>query len=232
MQIKSDKTSNAEIWEEIHLFDKANVIYPFHNIISFVLKNFDKSQSERFNFLDFGCGVGNHLKFLVENHYQAYGVDISRSAVTKSKALISQLDPSYPVDDRIIENEGSLPFPNNFFDCVLDRSALGQLISEEIGIMVSEFHRVLKPDGKYYGINFSDRNSEIWKSDYAGGGDFLNFKSAKFRGKGSRHFFSPLEVIERFSSFTLLDVRVSMDRSLMREDFFEEIVVIAQKSKL
>ena len=106
---------------------------------------------------------------MVENQFQAYGVDISRSAVTKSKALISHLAPSYPVEDRIVENKGTLPFNDNFFDCVIDRSALGQLMSDEIDIMISEIDRVLKPGGKYYGINFSDRNSEIWNSDHAGG---------------------------------------------------------------
>ena len=86
----------------------------YDKIISFVLKNFDRSQSEYYNFLDFGCGVGNHLKFLVEKPIQAYGVDISRSAVTKSKALISHLAPSYPVEDRIVENKGTLPLTTAF----------------------------------------------------------------------------------------------------------------------
>lgn len=230
MQFYKDTPSNAEIWEQIHRSNKADVVYPYDKIISFVLKNFNRTQSEHFNFLDFGCGVGNHLKFLVENHFQAYGVDISRSAVTKSKALISQLVPSYPVEDRILENKGTLPFKDNFFDCVLDRSALGQLMSDDIDIMIGEIDRVLKPGGKYYGINFSDRNSEIWNSDYAGGGDFLNFQSKKFKGRGSRHFFSPSDVVKRFRSFELLDVRVTIDRSLIHEDFFEEIIVIAQKN--
>ena len=165
---------------------------------------------------------------MVENNFQAYGVDISRSAVTKSKALISQLVPSYPVENRILQNKGTLPFKDNFFDCVLDRSALGQLKSNDIDIMIGEINRVLKPGGKYYGINFSDRNTEIWNSDHIGGGDFLNFEARKFKGRGSRHFFSPSEVIERFRSFKLLDVRVIMDQSLIQQDLFEEIVVVAQ----
>ena len=71
-------------------------------------------------------------------------------------------------------------FKDNFFDCVLDRSALGQLMSNDIDIMISEINRVLKPGGKYFGINFSDRNTEIWNSDHIGGGDFLNFEAKKF----------------------------------------------------
>ncbi len=92
--------------------------------------------------LDIGCGSGASLAILTKNGFDPHGLDISRFQVEQSRGSCRNL----------LQSDGrSIPFHDAFFDLVLLECTLSVIENPEI--VLSEIHRVLKPDGR---LIFSD----------------------------------------------------------------------------
>jgi len=88
--------------------------------------------------LDVACGLGYMLDMAEKRGAKAFGLDISWTALTKSKVESS--------NRRLVLGNGEhLPWPDNTFDYVTCLGSLEHFIHPEIG--VSEIARVLKPTG-------------------------------------------------------------------------------------
>lgn len=89
--------------------------------------------------LDVACGLGYLLDIAEERGANAYGLDISRMALQKSK----QEKPTR----KVVEGNGEhLPWPDETFDYVTCLGSLEHFINPELGAL--EIARVLKPNGK------------------------------------------------------------------------------------
>lgn len=89
--------------------------------------------------LDVACGLGYMLDMAEERGVIAIGLDISWTALTKSKAENSSR--------RLVLGNGEhLPWPDSTFDYVTCLGSLEHFIHPEIGMR--EIARVLKPSGK------------------------------------------------------------------------------------
>jgi len=123
-----------------------------------------------------------------------------------------------------------LPFEDNFFDVIIDRQSVGQNNYNDIKIIVSEIYRVLKSEGKYFGINFSDRSIEMSYGNRIGKNQYNNFTKGRFDGIGERHFFNFDEIFTLFDQFEILNLTTRIDKSFYNNDLgVEEIIVIAKK---
>ena len=131
---KQNKTSN-KLYEVFANFYRNNIIKPALNF--FIFKYMKKGSS----ILHAGCGRGKVDTDLV-NAYQITAVDISSYAleiyehVNQSKARVVQAS--------IFE----LPFENQSFDGIYNLGVMEHFTEDEIHSILTEFRRVLKPDGK------------------------------------------------------------------------------------
>jgi SAM-dependent methyltransferase len=96
--------------------------------------------------LDVGCGAGNHLQFLHEFGFTAYGFDRSEHAYNLSRYRMQLIgvDPDHVSQmafDRMSE------YKDNEFDLVLDRASLCYLHYDEFLQSIAQVHRILKPGG-------------------------------------------------------------------------------------
>lgn len=144
----NDCQSSQQTWEHIYAsegFSHKNN-YPQDEIVRFIARTFFKipfEQRKKIKILDLGCGWGNNLKFLTEQGFDAYGIDFSSSAVEHCKKLTHNV---FQGDIK------KLPFQNEMFDAVIDRCSVQHNTLEEIKTIVSEVHRVLKKEGKFYSV--------------------------------------------------------------------------------
>ncbi len=90
--------------------------------------------------LEPGCGRGEFLKAFKDLGLDATGIDISDS----SKDFFQKEQMELIISD--IEDEKSLPFPNESFDVIYNKSFLEHLYKPDL--FLKEAYRVLKPNGK------------------------------------------------------------------------------------
>lgn len=222
-------SDNREVWETRYRRGEGRVNYPFDAVVTFVLRRL-KAAGGPHRVLDFGCGVGNHLWFLAENGYQAFGTDAAPTAVALARDALRLVDPSYPADARVLPMDGDrVPFGDSMFDAVIDRSSLGQCRAPTIRRLVGEIHRVLKPGGRYFGVNFADTHPDLRFGRALGTGDWCDFTAGTFKGLGARHFFSVAEVHDVFDAFEIADIRRLSEASLTGGGTIEQLIVEAVK---
>lgn len=110
--------------------------------------------------LDVGCGNGYVLSKYAEAGAEAYGVDVTPTAVELCEKRFAQL--GLHGDFRVADAE-RLPFPDGAFDCVCSMGVLHHVPNTELA--VAEIHRVLKPGGRLI-VMFYHRNSAQYRVKY------------------------------------------------------------------
>ena len=98
--------------------------------------------------LDFGCGIGSNSKLFHHNDYIGVEVDESRvlsSRLKYPKSKFVQIPFISAPSDKI-------PFEDNSFDLVFISLCLHHIDSNTCKLLLKEFSRVLKHNGKIIGI--------------------------------------------------------------------------------
>jgi SAM-dependent methyltransferase len=94
--------------------------------------------------LEAGCGLGQWVKFLHDEGFEAHGIDLSPLGIEKSRRMWPELENRLRVGDL-----RSLPYADGFFDAIV---SFGAVEHNEEGVEgpLREMLRVLKPGGLLY----------------------------------------------------------------------------------
>lgn len=106
--------------------------------------NKNKNTSKK-KVLDFGCGEGKLLNILIENGFDAYGVDTNHTKNNK-KYIGNKLVEKNKL--KLITEDENLPFEDGYFNFVISNMVFEHVFNIELA--VSEIYRVLKNDGIAY----------------------------------------------------------------------------------
>lgn len=106
--------------------------------------------------LDVGSGTGENAIFLAQHGCSVAGIDVAVRAVEQAikKAADRHVDVDFSLCD--VLTLGSC-FEEGEFDTVIDSGLFHTLTDEERLVYVKQIYRVLKGDGKYFMLCFSDR---------------------------------------------------------------------------
>ncbi|HBZ81759.1 class I SAM-dependent methyltransferase [Brevibacillus sp. FSL K6-0770] len=148
-------------WEASYQNKDNFVFYPHEEIIRFTSKYIRKrtglfefrdvyTNSSKPKILDLGCGIGRHVIYAHQMGLDAYGIDLSDTAIQVAvtwaeKEGISNLDSKV--------RQGytqSLPWENDFFDFVISHGVLDSMRFEEATQTMDEVKRVLVKGGLFY----------------------------------------------------------------------------------
>jgi ubiquinone/menaquinone biosynthesis C-methylase UbiE len=165
--------------------------YPPEELIRFIAKNFYKYQNRKaIRILDLGCGTGACTWYIAREGFSAYGIDGSKTAVEKAKQRFSEenLDGEFVVGDFI-----KIPYPDEFFDCVIDVCSLQHNKPKFAMMALSEVFRVLKPNGKVFSMLVAS-------------GSWLN----PYLEEGYVHFYKLYEVKKLFKKFKNVNIEKSI----------------------
>ena len=105
------------------------------------------SLSNSSNVLDIGCGAGNLSFWLESQGLQVCGTDISHQAIewAKEKGELQSSKVSFITSDAT----NNLPYPNSFFDLVIDNHCLHCIIGADRISYLRNIVSVMKPGGFY-----------------------------------------------------------------------------------
>jgi SAM-dependent methyltransferase len=109
--------------------------------------------------LDVGCGTGENALYLVQNGFSVIGVDLSTRAIVAAKA--KAVERRLSVDFRLA-NALSLDFMGSHFDNVIDSGLFHTFNDNDRVSFASEIARVLKTNGRYFMLCFSDKEPTNW----------------------------------------------------------------------
>jgi ubiquinone/menaquinone biosynthesis C-methylase UbiE len=137
------------------------VFYPQEDVIRFISKYISKriglddfidknNYLQRPKVLDFGCGIGRHVKLLDEFKLDAYGFDLSKEAIAVAKSNFAKLKLHNLADKIIVSDITKLPYKNDYFDFMLSHGVLDSMPFEIAKKGINELYRVLKPNGLIY----------------------------------------------------------------------------------
>lgn len=131
--------------------------YPNEDVIRFIQKNFpEKKARHKRRILDFGCGTGRHIVYLAKEGFDVFGVEIAESGIELTKNWVKK--ERLAADLRKIEGI-ALPFPDGYFDAIIDCAAVQHNKTNEIIKIFNEFYRVLKKGGKIFSLCKSTKDS-------------------------------------------------------------------------
>ncbi len=109
--------------------------------------------------LDVGCGTGENALFLAQNGFMVFGIDMARDAIRAAKAKAVQRGVKANFE---LGNALATGFENNYFDNVIDSGLFHTFGDRERPVYVSEIARVLRRQGKYFMLCFSDKEPRDW----------------------------------------------------------------------
>ena len=94
--------------------------------------------------LDYGCGNGRLLNLLSRKKADYFGVDVSAELIGKAKEKFPEASLKFSK----ISIQGSLPFPNDFFNAVFSVAVFHHFPPVHAEIVAKELFRVTRPGGK------------------------------------------------------------------------------------
>lgn len=94
--------------------------------------------------LDYGCGIGHLLNYLLERGLDCYGVDSSERSIAKVNDKFSD-KPNW-IEGKVIERFVT-SYPDNYFDVITCIETLEHLPDDLVSPMLVELERILKPGG-------------------------------------------------------------------------------------
>ena len=142
-------------WEESYKREENFIFYPKEEVVKF-MNRFVRKRSGVNEFkdvmdfsggvkaLDFGCGIGRHAILMREFGIDAYGVDISSTAIDVAKDLSETF--GFPeMKENFSTSDGStLAFEDKFFNVTIAESVLDSLGHELAKVNLKEIARVTK----------------------------------------------------------------------------------------
>lgn len=153
--------SRQDAWEQSYAAGDNFVFFPHEEVIRFAAKYLRKrtgldSYADRHRLgrpprvLDLGCGLGRHVKFCHEAGMEAYGIDLSTTAIELARQWAGRYGLPEP-DQRLRPGDArQLPWPDGFFDAAVSHGTLDSMPFELACAVMAEMRRVLSEKAIFY----------------------------------------------------------------------------------
>ena len=105
--------------------------------------------------LELGCGSGSNTWFLSKEGFDTYGIDNSPTALELCKQTLAQWGTPATLT---LGEMTKLPYPDNFFDFVVDVVSMQHLNLQEHEQCISEIKRVLKKGGRFFSFHLGSNS--------------------------------------------------------------------------
>lgn len=165
--------------------------------------------------LDFGMGVGTHLAWLQsQGNWQAYGCDISETAIKKAKEMMPESAANFYVTP---PNPNLPELFHEKFDLIISNQVLYYLDDADLENIVDQFFDLLRPGGIFY-ASMMPPSSRYFKFSEPMAGSALRKVTLQGRLNETTYinFKTREQIVELFSKFK--KAQVGYYETLIRED--------------
>ncbi|MDP2635429.1 MULTISPECIES: class I SAM-dependent methyltransferase [unclassified Pseudoalteromonas] len=185
-------------WESIYQQGRQLNEYPYDAIVSLVMRL--KRTKPNLSVLELGCGAGNNVVFMAEEGIDVAGIDISSAALSFAQGRLTKLK----LEAELVNGHFTqLPWQDNSFDLVIDRSALNCVPRPDILVALRESYRVLKSGGCIFSTMYADTHPAFITAKYQQDGFAREFLPNYFPDIDGLFFVSKNDVSELFSKFVI-----------------------------
>jgi len=155
------KDNKKDAWDKSYINKDNYMFYPQEDVIRFIskyitkrtgLKEFNSKydSSDKIKVLDFGCGIGRHVRTLNEFNIDGYGFDLSSEAINIAKQNFQELGLLNLVGKVIVADITKLPYEDKYFDFMLSHGVLDSMPYAIAKDGLLELSRCLKDNGRIY----------------------------------------------------------------------------------
>ena len=145
-------------WDNSYKNKDNYIFYPHEEVVRFISKYIRKRVGfdifldqceikESTKVLDFGCGIGRHMKLLYEFGLNARGFDLSSEAIEVAKSNFSSLGMNEVSKKLDIANIINLPYKSEEFDFMLSHGVIDSMPIDVAQKGFLELYRTLKKGG-------------------------------------------------------------------------------------
>lgn len=192
-------------WEEVFR-RQAWGKYPAEHVVRFVARTwYGAPDRGAVRLLDLGSGPGATTWFAAREGFSVSAVDGSPTAIAQ---LGDRLAAEGLAADARVGDLSALPWPEEYFDGVIDNASMYANPSSACEQIVGEVRRVLKPGGRFLSASFTDRTWGWGLGRMVEPGGFTDITEGPFAGKGFTSLMGRAQLESLFAKFR----NVSVDR--------------------
>mgnify|MGYP001255020787 CR=1 FL=1 len=223
--------SNQDLWEQKYKNGHSQQ-YPWDCIVSFVFKYAPKDKERSsIKILELGCGTGGNLKFIAEQGFQPFGIELSLSAVKYAQDKLQAF--SVPSVNIVTGNFVTLPYSNETFDLIIDRASLCCVDKPAYLKSLQEAHRVLNPGGMFFSQTYGREHTSASSGKLLHSGMTIEISDGTLTTAGDIRFSDLNELKRIFQSElwelnSLKNIKI-VEHETLKANIHEEYMVIAQK---
>ena len=203
--------------------------YPGEELIRFVARNFfHVSDRASVNLLEVGCGPGPNLWFLAREGFSAYGVDGSQTAIELARSRLDAECPGWK--GQLCRGDMlQLPFPDEFFDAVIDNEAVYCNDYPVAQRIYGEMSRVTKARGKLFCRTFAAGSWGDGTGERVGHNAWLVGEGPMYN-KGFSRFTEDLEIRELIQGFHVVETELLTRTMDNGAHAVKEWIILGEKS--
>lgn len=225
--MSESKTNSWDpVWEKVFSENPWGK-YPGESLIRFVARNFYKQNRANIKILEVGCGPGANIWYMAKEHFLAFGIDGSATAIEQA---MKRLADENLTADLVVGDIVVLPYPDNFFDAVLDSECLYANNLENTYKILAEIDRVLKPCGLFYSRTLSDKvylgktNTQIGEKAYT------DISDGPLAGRGFARLMNISNIHKIYGrNFEIVSIDELEFTQNNREQTVSEFIIICKK---
>lgn len=215
------------VWEQVFQQQEWGK-YPGEDLIRFIARNFYKAPDRReVRLLEVGCGPGANLWYAAREGFSVYGVDGSATAIKKASDRLDRECPGW-TGKLVVGDITQLPFPDEFFDAVIDHEAIYCNSFSHSQHIYNEMARVTKKGGKLFSRTFATGSWGDETGEKVGHNSFI-VSEGPLEGKGFSRFTDYAEIPDLIQQFVISDIQLITRKYMDINREVKEWVILGEK---
>jgi SAM-dependent methyltransferase len=198
------------VWENVYR-SRAWGQYPGEDVIRFVKGRFSNAgEPSGVRLLEVGCGSGANLWFMAREGFCVHGLDGSETAVRVARERLDRECPAWSTTGGRVQagDAARLPYPDDYFDGILDVVAVCYCGFEEAQQAYREMARVAKPGARLFSRMFARGCWGDGTGEAVGRGAWM-CSEGPLQGFGATRFADESEVEELLPGWSVVGIERS-----------------------